>query len=52
MTRWMAQLDGGPVAEVPYERISAFIQATPRNQRRRLANGALSCGLWVFWRKS
>ncbi len=48
-TKWMAQLDGGPVSEIPYSRISAYIQATPRNQRKRNADGSLSVACWHFW---
>lgn len=48
-TRWLAQLDGGPTREVPYARISAYIQATPRNLRRRQADGSLVIGAWKFW---
>lgn len=47
---WLAHLEGMPPREVPYSRISAFIQSTPRSQWRRLANGSFSVGAWVFWR--
>jgi hypothetical protein len=50
MTRWYAQIDGMAPSEIPYARLSSFIQATPRAQRRRLADGSLVIGYWRFWR--
>lgn len=50
-SKWMGQLDGMVPGEVPYSRIWAFMQATPRSQRRRLADGSLVIGQWRFWRK-
>jgi hypothetical protein len=51
ITKWMAQIDGGPAREVPYERVWSYLTATPMAQRRKLRNGGWAVGAWVFWPK-
>lgn len=51
MTKWYAQLDGGPTGEVAYSSISKLLQTTPSHQWRRQSDGSLVVGYWRIWRK-